>query len=104
MFNAVINSLDLREIALSGRNFTWANNLTIPTFEKLDRVLVSTDWEEKFPLVTVSALERFPSDHTPLLLNTGATTHNRQPPLFKFDLAWLQRDGFVDMVSEVWNE
>jgi hypothetical protein len=25
IFNAIIESLDLREIALSGRQFTWAN-------------------------------------------------------------------------------
>lgn len=27
IFNAVIESLNLREILLSGRQFTWANNL-----------------------------------------------------------------------------
>ena len=43
LFNAIIESLDLRELRLSGRQFTWANNLVNPTFEKLDRILVSTD-------------------------------------------------------------
>ena len=45
MFNTIIESLDLREIELSGREFTWANSLPIPTFEKLDRVLASIEWE-----------------------------------------------------------
>ena len=58
MFNTIIESLDLREIELSGRKFTWANSLPVPTFEKLDRVLASVDWEQKFPLVTVQALTR----------------------------------------------
>ena len=49
LFNAVINSRDLREIELSGRKFTWANSLPEPSFERLDRVLVSTYWELKFP-------------------------------------------------------
>ena len=53
LFNAVIDSLNLREIELSVRKFTWANNLQIPTYEKLDRVLVSTEWELKNPLATV---------------------------------------------------
>ena len=53
LFNAVINSLDLRELELSGRNFTWANSLPQPTFERLDRVLVSTEWEFKFPRATI---------------------------------------------------
>ena len=32
-----------------GRYFTWANTLDPPTFKKLDRILMSTDWEVKFP-------------------------------------------------------
>jgi hypothetical protein len=43
LFNVVINSLHLREIELSGLQFTWANNLRTPTFEKLDRILVSVE-------------------------------------------------------------
>ena len=45
MFNTIIESLDLREIDLTGRQFTWANSLPIPTYEKLDRVLTSVEWE-----------------------------------------------------------
>ena len=47
MFNTIIESLDLREIELSGRKFTWANALPNPTYEKLDRVLASVEWEHK---------------------------------------------------------
>jgi len=66
LFNAVIDSFDLREIELTGRQFTWANSLSDPTFEKLDRVLMTTEWEFKYPLVTVHALDRGVSDHAPL--------------------------------------
>ena len=52
LFNAVIDSFDLWEIELTGRQFTWANSLTVPTYEKLDRVLMTTEWELKYPLVT----------------------------------------------------
>ena len=65
IFNAIIESLDLREIDLSGRQYTWANRKPNPTFEKLDRVLASVSWEQKFPLVSVRALTRKGSDHTP---------------------------------------
>ena len=43
LFNAVIESLDLKEIVMSGRQYTWAGPRDNLTFEKLDRVLVSTD-------------------------------------------------------------
>ena len=58
LFNAIIDSLNLREIEMSGRKFTWANSKRIPTYEKLDRVLASTEWEQRFSLVTVDALNR----------------------------------------------
>ena len=59
---------------MSGRKFTWANSKKVPTYEKLDRVLASTEWEQRFPLVTVDALNREISDHTPLLLSTSDKT------------------------------
>jgi hypothetical protein len=58
LFNAVIDGLNLKEIQLSGRKYTWANNLANPTFEKLDRILVTMEWEEKYPLITVQILTR----------------------------------------------
>jgi hypothetical protein len=89
---------------MSGRKYTWANALSIPTYEKLDRVLVSTEWEQKHPLATVIALCREISDHTPLLINTeGGGINSKNQPLFKFELGWLLKDGFFEMVSDVWN-
>jgi endonuclease/exonuclease/phosphatase family metal-dependent hydrolase len=56
---------------MSGRKYTWANSREVSTYERLDRVLASTEWEERFPLSTVVALTREVSDHTPLLLSVG---------------------------------
>ena len=102
LFNAIINGLNLRELDLTGRQFTWANSNVIPTFEKLDRILMSTEWEQKFPLSIVQALSRDISDHTPLLLSTGERSHCRNQPLFRFELSWLTIEGFYDMVASVW--
>ena len=101
LFNAVIDSLNLREVDLSGRRFTWANNMPNQTFEKLDRVLVSTDFEAQFPHTSVQALNREISDHTPLLVSTNNASTTYQPQ-FKFELGWLLRDGFCEMVANVW--
>jgi endonuclease/exonuclease/phosphatase family metal-dependent hydrolase len=73
--NAIIESLDLRKIALSGRQYTWASRRETPTFEKLDRILASVEWENKFPLVTARALTHTGSDHTPLLIDSGEQAH-----------------------------
>ena len=87
LFNAVIDSLDLREVHMTGRKFTWANILPEPTYEKLDRVLMDTDWESKYPMVSVCALERIEalSYHAPIILTAGPPKpHNKHQ--FKFEL------------------
>jgi hypothetical protein len=86
LFNAVIDGLNLKEIQLSRRKYTWANNLANPTFKKLDRVLVTTEWKEKYPLTKVQALTRGVSDRTPLLLNSVESSLMATQPMFKFEL------------------
>ena len=53
LFNSIINTLGLREIYMSGGKYTWTNNQAHPTLEKLDRILMSEDWEDMYPLVSV---------------------------------------------------
>lgn len=48
-FRRVINDLALHELHLNGRSFTWSNGWDNPTLERLDRVLISSDWEDLFP-------------------------------------------------------
>ena len=61
-----------------------------------------TDLEGKFPHTTVYALNREISDHTPLLVNTGELSSTYQPQ-FKFELGWLLRESFMDMVTNIWH-
>jgi hypothetical protein len=87
---------------MSGRKYIWANNLANQTFEKLDQILMTTEWEEKFPLSIVQALTWEISDHTPLLLNSGESSHMATQPMFKFELGWLLREGFTETVKDIW--
>lgn len=43
---------------MSGGRFTWSNNQSDPTLEKLDRILMSREWEDIFPSVMVNKLPR----------------------------------------------
>jgi hypothetical protein len=88
---------------MSGRRYTWANNLPCPTYEKLDIILVATEWEHKYTLSTVIALNSDLSDHTPLLLNTGESNSCNHTSHFKFELEWLLHEGFFDMVANIWS-
>ena len=53
-------------------------------------------------MVTVRALERIesPSDHAPIILDSTSSPTVRRP--FKFELGWLHRDGFADIVKNLW--
>jgi exonuclease III len=79
LFNAIIDALNLREIDLSGKKYTWANNLPNQTFEKLDIVLVCTDFESKYALTIVHTLNREISDHTLLIFSTNNPSSTYQP-------------------------
>jgi hypothetical protein len=102
LFNTYIECLNLRELELPGRWLTWASSTEVPTFEKHNRILVSTNCEQKSPVPTVEALIRELSYHTPLLLSTGDATQKGNTHQLKFELGWLTRDGFHDMVAKVW--
>jgi hypothetical protein len=88
---------------MSGRKYTWDNYAEVSTYEKLDRILVATDWEQKFPLAFVQALTQEILDHTPLLLDTGEPSHRGNARNFKFELAWLTRDGFLSWLKRFGN-
>jgi hypothetical protein len=102
MFNAIIEQAGLRELPLNGRNFTWANNLPDPTFEKLDRVLFCPLWEERYPLTILQAFAREVSDHTPLFLDSGDKIVVE--PIFRYENSWAAREGFKEFMCKIWNE
>ena len=99
LFNAIIDAFNLRELDSSGRH--GANNLPNQTFEKLDRILVCTELEDKYPHMSVQLLSREILDHTPLLLGTGQRFTNCHYQ-FKFELGWLLCDGFQEMICDIW--
>jgi hypothetical protein len=48
MFNWIINTFELRDLNPNGGMYTWSNNQADPTLERLDRVLISPEWEALF--------------------------------------------------------
>lgn len=93
MFNSIINTHELREISLSGGQYTWSNNHSDPTLEKLDRILVSSDWDNLFPSMTVRKLVRELSDHNSLLLDTMEVGGKKRRD-FRFDVGWCKQPAF----------
>jgi hypothetical protein len=90
---------------MHGGKYTWSNKHVIPTLEKLDRVLMSPEWEDLFPLVHVRKLVRDISDHNALLLNMGEQSPlNNKSRDFRFDLSWLKNEEFTSLAREIWEK
>ena len=102
LFNAILEQAGVRELEMNGRNFTWGNNLPVPTFEKLDRILCNNEWEEVYPLTQITALTREKSNHTPLFLDSGDI--QKSDPIFRFENAWFLREGIDKIIHDVWND
>ena len=85
LLNAILEQAGVRELDMNGRQFIWGNNMHNPTFEKLDRILCSTEWEETYPLTQVTTLTREKLDHTPLYLDSG--DFQKTEPIFRFENA-----------------
>lgn len=108
MIGGLFYSMRLQILLILERFFCQVDALLGPIvyrphlFEKLDRVLVSTEYELKYPHTTIQALTREISDHTHVYLYCGETSTNVNTCSCKFELGWLLRDGFFDMVKDIW--
>ncbi len=101
MFADLLNHLELIDLPLGNQRFTWSNLQSEPSMAKLDRFLVSPDWDQLFPLSSVRALPRITSDHSPILLSTGVRLAARR---FQFEAVWLTKDDFHKLVPVWWGE
>nr|CAD1830576.1 unnamed protein product [Ananas comosus var. bracteatus] len=100
-FREVVHDLQLVDLPILNKAFTWTNGRGVPTLERLDRAFISTNWVLAFPRSTLRALPRPRSDHTPLVLS--AFTFIPSTHLFRFESFWLRHPAVFDVVSTAWN-
>lgn len=82
-FRCFLDALELREVYLFGRRYTWCNEQEMPTLTKIDKVLVNGDWEDVFQDAHLQALSSSASDHCPIILACDRMMH--RPRNFKFE-------------------
>jgi hypothetical protein len=91
-FSEFIHGQSLVDIPMHEGHFTWSNNWV---WSKIDRLLLSPEWEKHYPDVSQRRLPRLLSDHFPLLLDCG--THREAK-----DILNLKTCGSNPMV--LWNK
>nr|GEU64056.1 RNA-directed DNA polymerase, eukaryota [Tanacetum cinerariifolium] len=99
VFNSFINNAGLVEVPLGESAYTWSHRST-NKMSKIDRFLISDNLLSSYPNISVVTLERFLSDHRPILLRESYYDYGPIP--FCFFHHWLVMDGFDTFVIDVW--
>jgi hypothetical protein len=63
-----LNYMEIKEIKLTGKCYTWSNSQVVPTLTHIDRSFCTPAWEDDHHQPTVHALSSLASDHCPILL------------------------------------
>ncbi|GJR30323.1 RNA-directed DNA polymerase, eukaryota [Tanacetum coccineum] len=101
VFNSFIANAGLEEVPLGGSSFTWCHK-SAKKMSKLDRFLISENLMSTCPNFTATSLERYLSDHRPILLRESHFDYGPTP--FRFYHYWCEMEGFNKMVEDAWIE
>jgi hypothetical protein len=85
---------------MHGRVFTWSNEREVPTMSKIDRALVSVDWDLLYPDAMLQAMVSSITNHASLHLSLNASFRPKQR--FRFEVFWMKLPGFMEVVREAW--
>ncbi|KAJ0527046.1 putative RNA-directed DNA polymerase [Helianthus annuus] len=96
LFNEFIRDAGLNEYRMGGCDFTYMP-YNGSSMSKIDRVLVCEDFMCLWPYAKCIALNRYLSDHSPILLS--CSTLDFGPPPFRFYNSWLDIPGIEDVVN-----
>jgi hypothetical protein len=96
-FKRVIDHLEIKEIKLVGKKYTWSNNHTTPTMSRIDRALCTTAWKSIYGTSILKALSSSTPDHCPILMVPLVTS--RFNPKFRFESHWVHLPCFMEKVQ-----
>nr|GEU51571.1 ribonuclease H-like domain-containing protein [Tanacetum cinerariifolium] len=100
-FNMFISNTSLEEVPLGGFSFTWCHNYATK-MSKLDRFLISESLMSSCPNIFTVSLDRYLSDHRPILLREAKYDYGPIP--FWFFHYLFEVEGLDKLVEDTWNE
>jgi exonuclease III len=101
-FRRLINDLELHEVPLLGRKFTWSNERESPTLVRLDQVFTTNGWDQLFSDCVLQSSASTTSGHCPLLLGLHEFTLGKRR--FHFESFWPWLEGFLQEVARSWQQ
>ncbi|GKD73446.1 RNA-directed DNA polymerase, eukaryota, partial [Tanacetum coccineum] len=98
-FNNFISLGGLMEVPTGGYSYTWSHK-SASKMSKLDGFLISEDFFNSCPKISAIILDRYLSDHRPILLREANFDYGPTP--FRFYHHWFEIDGFDSFVADTW--
>ena len=95
-FSEFIEELSLLDLPLEGGSYIGSSSSDQPLMSRIDRVLVSHDWEDHYSDVIQRVLPCPILDHFPILVEAGGILRGKST--FRFENMWLKTDEFKDRV------
>jgi exonuclease III len=99
-FNHTIDYLQLLELDLNSKLYTWSNEQDNPTMTRIDIFLATTEWPDMFPQADLQAIGTMTLDHYPLVMQ-GCSDFSFYRG-FRFEAFWTKIDGFNEVVQQAW--
>lgn len=93
-FRRFTADLELRDIYLHGRRYTWSNEQERPMLVRNDRVLCTPGWDMDHPHCILRCLMMTTSDHCPLVIGLCAARSQATPlplPELLGQVGWFPR-------------
>lgn len=104
VFRDFVDRNELIDVPLIGVRFTWSKFQYRSALSKLDRFLVSTDWDDYFSPLSALVFPRPRFDHIPIILKGGEEIRRAGLYPFRFHDMWLLQPSFVDLIRGWWEE
>ncbi|GJQ95193.1 RNA-directed DNA polymerase, eukaryota, reverse transcriptase zinc-binding domain protein [Tanacetum coccineum] len=101
IFNGFISNAGLEDVPLGGSSFTWCHK-SASKMSKLDPFLISESLMTSCPGISAITLDRYLSNHRPILLRESHTNYGLVP--FRFFHFWFEIEGFDKFVETTWND